>query len=455
MNIKKNDLPKNNRQSLYIPQLSRANSLRSNGRGTTPSSLSSELSDNEQIPVSKHLRRGSSGSKPSSRPTSRLSRMRTNSSASGEEERVGNKKSRRMSVASWVDSVTGSKEKKNKDTEAFATLDEDAAANNNTEYQTNGTGGTPKKTTLGRTSSNSKAKENMSPNIASRILKPPSMQGKKIVRALHDFSGSTDELSFKSGDEIIVLNEVLDDWWMGELDGQRGLFPMSYTEVPRPQSGKQDKPGVLKGVSRYWKEYLRNDVDEDGELATTPMMIETPTYGTFNDAMSIASSQVDDEDFRTQPMFFPQEVQQPFSDVNHRFVVQTPALPPPPFQRRKRSILLSGDPAQESLINGNMDEDPSSHEMTATSRKQPPPPPPPRRPASRHPTSGPPVPRKPPTKTSPSGSLLSPSPNGYRDRDRSPFDSAIELGATVVCDQFRQHPFKPEGMCSNCLEFHD
>jgi hypothetical protein len=374
-----------------------------------------------------------------------------------------------MSVASWVDSVTGIKEKKNKDTEAFETLDDDASVNNTTEHQTNGTGGTPKKTTLGRSSSISKSKENMSPTkVTPRILKPPSMQGKKVVRALYDFTGSTDELSFKSGNEIIVLNEVLDDWWMGELDGQRGLFPMSYTEGARLQNGKQDtsyKPGVSKGVNRYRKDYMTSDVDEDGELASAPMMIETPTYGTFNDAVSFSSSLVDDEDdFRTQPMFFPQEVQQPFSDANHRFVVQHPTPPPPPSsQRPKRSILLPGDPAQESLINGTMDDDPSSPEITTSPTRKQPPPPPPRRPANRLPTSGPPVPRKPPlyTKTSPSESLLnvtsSSSPIGSVNHgyDRSPFDSAIELGATVVCDQFRQNPFKPEGMCSNCMEFHD
>ena len=450
-----------------MPQLSRANSLHSNGRGVTPSSLSSELSDNEKIPASKHSRRGSGGSKPSSRPTSRLSRIRANSGASGEEEKSGNKKSRRMSVASWVDSVTGSKEKKSKDTEAFATLEDGAFVNNNTtEYQTNGTGGTPKKTTLGPCrSSNNRSKENMSPTkVTPRILKPPSMQGKKVVRALYDFTGSTDELSFKSGNEIIVLNEVLDDWWMGELDGQRGLFPMSYTEGARPQNGKEDtshKPWISKGVNRYRKDYMKNDVDEDGELAAAPMMIESPVYGTFNDATSMTSSLVDDEDDFRKPMFFSQEVQQPFSDANHRFVVQHPTPPPPPSPQPKRNVLLSGDPAQEPLINGTMDDDPSFHEIAPT-RKQPPPPPP-RRLANRLPASGPPVPRKPPpsTKTSPSESLLnvtsSPSPIGsvYHGYDRSPFDSAIELGATAVCDQFIQHPFKPEGMCSNCMEFHD
>jgi len=362
-----------------------------------------------------------------------------------------------MSVAGWassaVDSVTGSKGKKSKDTEAFATLGDDTTAS---EYATKGTGSTtPKKTSLGRSSSNNKSKENLSPKVGPRILKPPSMQGKKVVRALYDFSGSTDELSFKAGNEIVVLNEVLDDWWTGELDGQRGLFPMSYTEdvtfsSARAQSGT--------GVVMKHDDYLTSDVDEERELATAPLAIGTPIYGTFNDAMSFTSSVVDEEDdFRTQPMSFPQEVKQPFLGVDHRFVTPAPPIP----QRSKRSLSLSGDPAHELLING---EDQSPHETTTTPTRKQPPPPPPRRPANRIITSGPPVPERKPAvgmKASPSGSSLnvtsSSSPIGSVSHgyDRSPFESAVELEATSVCVQFRQNPFKPKGMCSNCLEFHD
>ena len=366
-------------------------------------------------------------------------------------------------MAGWVDSVTGSKGKKSKDKDAFKALEDDAAANNTTEYQTKST---PKKTTLGRSSSKSKSKENLSPNIVPRILKPPSMQGKKVVRALYDFSGSTDELSFKLGNEIVVLNEVLDDWWMGELNGQKGLFPLSYTEAvgfnsARPQSGA----GFSNGIDGYRKhdDYMTSDPDEEGELATAPLAIRTPVYATFNDAMSFTSSLVDEEDdFRPQPMLFP-PAQQPFLETDHRFVIQP--TPPSIPQRPKRSVSLSGDPDEELLINNEaMDEDPSSHDATAAPIKKLPPPPPPRRPGNRILTSGPPVPeRKPPAmKTSPSESLsnmtLSPSPIGSVSNhgyDRSPFESAVELEATIGCVQFRQNPFKPKGMCSNCLEFHD
>ena len=120
-----------------------------------------------------------------------------------------------MSVAGWassaVDSVTGSKGKKSRDTEAFATLEDDTTAS---EYPTKGTGSTtPQKKSLGRSSSNSKSKESLSPKVGPKILKPPSMQGKKVVRALYNFSGSTDELSFKAGNETVVLNEVLIGGW--------------------------------------------------------------------------------------------------------------------------------------------------------------------------------------------------------------------------------------------------
>lgn len=47
---------------------------------------------------------------------------------------------------------------------------------------------------------------------------------------MFDFSGSSDELSFRTGDEIAVLSEPKGGWSMGEVSGRRGLFPINYTE---------------------------------------------------------------------------------------------------------------------------------------------------------------------------------------------------------------------------------
>jgi len=111
--------------------------------------------------------------------------------------------------------------------------------------------------------------------------------------------------------------------------------------------------------------------------------------------------------------------------------------------------------------------------------KKVPPPPPPRR-ASQHPSVAPPIPKKGQHNTqatasstsSSSGSPLVSSSNLLNipessgecnvRNDQSPFDSVVELGVSTdseggegACDRFRQNPFKPKGICSNCLEIHD
>lgn len=50
-----------------------------------------------------------------------------------------------------------------------------------------------------------------------------------IVEGLYDFVGQeTDELSFRKGDKIKVLDDRHNDWWKGELAGRIGLFPRNY-----------------------------------------------------------------------------------------------------------------------------------------------------------------------------------------------------------------------------------
>jgi signal transducing adaptor molecule len=51
------------------------------------------------------------------------------------------------------------------------------------------------------------------------------------VRALFDFQASDpDELTFRKGDIIAVLESVYKDWWKGFLRGQTGIFPLNYVE---------------------------------------------------------------------------------------------------------------------------------------------------------------------------------------------------------------------------------
>ncbi|ORY97659.1 hypothetical protein BCR43DRAFT_563071 [Syncephalastrum racemosum] len=65
--------------------------------------------------------------------------------------------------------------------------------------------------------------------------RPPSPPARRKRRALYDFAGeSADELTFTAGSMITVLEEVDEGWWLGELDGQRGIFPVNYTENVSP-----------------------------------------------------------------------------------------------------------------------------------------------------------------------------------------------------------------------------
>ncbi|CDO95964.1 unnamed protein product [Kluyveromyces dobzhanskii CBS 2104] len=61
------------------------------------------------------------------------------------------------------------------------------------------------------------------------------------VRAMYDFNATElDELSFKKGDLICVVEQVYRDWWRGTLAGRVGIFPLNYvTPVTEPSPQEQ------------------------------------------------------------------------------------------------------------------------------------------------------------------------------------------------------------------------
>ena len=60
----------------------------------------------------------------------------------------------------------------------------------------------------------------------------PSISPKpEFVTAKYDFSGeSQGDLAFRVGDRIKIIKKTdsLDDWWEGEANGSRGMFPRNY-----------------------------------------------------------------------------------------------------------------------------------------------------------------------------------------------------------------------------------
>jgi SH3 domain len=376
-----------------------------------------------------------SDSKPPSRPTSRASRKRSESvSTTGDKEKE-REKPRRKSVTGWassaVESVTGLG-KKNKD--KFAALPD----NDHT-----GDGGVddPAEPNFSLNQSESfsigtkRSKENStnpSPKPPARILNPPSLQEKKVARAHYSFSGASDELSFEAGDEIVVINEVLEGWWMGELNGKRGLFPTTHVDVLVPGSRRAPKlggSGLDVGGDANWTvadesetdSNLASDMDER-DLRSEPLVnAHQRDNGLHLDTMSITGSITeDDESKRLMPVRYGSD---DYAVDEHYFQIPS-SRTPPGLADRKILSSLNSSPRPIRLP-----------DIEPPLGKKAPPPPPPRRPTVT-PTATPPIPERPyrPYRHTPSPSVnslkvapsVASSLSGY---DRSPFESVTELSA--------------------------
>jgi hypothetical protein len=65
-------------------------------------------------------------------------------------------------------------------------------------------------------------------------LKPVGARGKLMVVALFDHvADDADELNFKEGDSVEVVEKSEGDlWWRGRCNGKEGLFPVNYVKIP-------------------------------------------------------------------------------------------------------------------------------------------------------------------------------------------------------------------------------
>eukprot|EP01040_Poterioochromonas_malhamensis_P006424 gene6424-6920_t len=73
-------------------------------------------------------------------------------------------------------------------------------------------------------------------SIANRAPPPPppaaSNKPKVMVEALYDHDAEADdELNFKAGDKVEVVETSDDGWWKGRCHGKEGLFPVNYVKT--------------------------------------------------------------------------------------------------------------------------------------------------------------------------------------------------------------------------------
>merc|ERR1712000_442656 len=60
---------------------------------------------------------------------------------------------------------------------------------------------------------------------------PPRPPSKPQAKALYDYDATTaDELSFREGDIITILQKDPAGWWEGEFNGQKGWVPANYVQ---------------------------------------------------------------------------------------------------------------------------------------------------------------------------------------------------------------------------------
>ena len=400
-----------------------------------------ESSDEDDVvPPAKLTRRKSSGArrrsdteKGSSRPSSRASRRRADSAATvgagekekeieekekeKEQEKEKDKSSVRLSVAGWassaIDSVMNGRGKKDK--ENFATLADDEVGANGEEKSSS-----TRPPLLRRRSSKSQpgSKKNTpssSPSTTFRSLKPfasgSSSGTPKMVRATEDFTGSVDELSFRIGDEIVLLNEVIEGWWMGELRGKKGLFPTSYTEPIH----SSPSPAKLQRLPSWKKGLGPSGLASDEDMSKTTLVKQEDS-----DTHSHLVTSDDDD--------------HPFSDSNYLSTrnVITPSYPSSYAGHHPRDSatedeaendynpLLKNDSSVDIHVE---DEAPTLVRQPSFGKKPPPPPPPPRRTALPG-LAPPPIPQR--NRTSSSLSSLNSTP-----ANSSPFDSPMRSTFSV------------------------
>lgn len=347
-----------------------------------------------------------------SRPTSRASRKRSDSSVTA----VGNdsisKHSKRMSVTGWASSAVSSiAGRGKKDRDAFTALmnegEEEDGAN------TPEVSRPPSSRSFSRKSPKVKPADLPieSTKMNGRILKPPSQQEKKLVRALFDFSGSSDELSFRAGDEITVIQEVLDDWWLGmHKDGRKGLFPSTYTEPV--STTRRSSPFSEPNLT------INGDQVDDSDSVQGYMNPPHTANSLGFDTQSVTSVAPDDEEERHLMPVKPSDEEDIFPAPRR----EIPPIPPPILWNRTNS----------------------------DTPKRPPPPPPPRR--STVPAIPPLIPeRRLPTETPSSGHVYMTVPDAST-QDVSPFDSLVDTSSQ--CISFEQHPRECKGLCKNCFRMH-
>lgn len=133
---------------------------------------------------------------------------------------------------------------------------------------------------------------------------PPSKETEKVVGS-YDFDGETEsDLSFKKGDIISVIDKGTEDdpnWWCGELDGKRGLFPKNYVTtktVPEEKHPDEYVPRVPideKDNAPITQESSEQSSDEAFTAGSNKTHASTNDEKEGNDSETVPKSSIEED----------------------------------------------------------------------------------------------------------------------------------------------------------------
>jgi hypothetical protein len=233
-------------------------------------------------------------------------------------------------------------------------------------------------------------------------------------KAVYDFGGdNADELSFRIGDLIQVIEEVDEGWWLGEVHEsnghvRRGIFPVNYTELVAQQQPQSAGP----------------------PMPARPVLSQSSSTQHYD--------YIPEETLSTEPSGYHQEDSSPFGDINRTTNNNSP---------RSFSYNRPNQPSRTNSTGVSPASSPVPQFKTTTTKRAPPPPPP----SSRTPPATSSI----RSNMKPSGARTAPStPQVHVTQSDGYFDSnATPACGDCGCDEFSANIFK-KGHCNNCFHKH-
>ncbi|KAH9068103.1 hypothetical protein EDB83DRAFT_2314902 [Lactarius deliciosus] len=268
------------------PKIRSRASSKARPRSRSPSQGDSD-SEAENEPPQPRSRKGSVRSRAGSVRSRKRSDSQTTTGSTVEaaREKKDKEEKKKGSWSMW--GRNGSK----KDREQFAALRDGADEDSDSSDPEGAPGASAqslKSTSLLSLGKWSKPQQNPSPRIPPLGSRARSGElERQVVRAVSDYLGSADELSFNTGDEIVVIGEVIDGWMMGQLGGKKGLFPTVYTE-PITAGSRRVTPYAISCASAASKEVV---VERKLRYTEAPAL---PRFGVRTERVQTANTQEDD-----------------------------------------------------------------------------------------------------------------------------------------------------------------